>query len=150
MRWPLLVLLVLLSIGLAAPVLAVDAGKIGYVSFGEVRIQLHDADARVEVDYALDPGMNVIILLFGVGDLQKKVERALNFPSLKAGEVGLSHAVFTANGISENYGDRAYWFPPHSFGVTFPRVRVNASGYSLSFTKAQAIPRGFGYFGDMP
>jgi hypothetical protein len=150
MRWPLLVFLLLLSIGLTAPVLAIDSGKIGYVSFEQVRIQLHDADARVEVDYTLDPGMNVIVLLFGVGDLQKKVEKALNFPSLKAGEVGLSHAVFTVNGISENYGDRAYWFPPHSFGVTFPLVKVNAPGYSLSNTKARAIPRGFGYFGDMP
>jgi hypothetical protein len=150
MRWPLLMFLLLLSIGLTAPVLAIDSGKIGYVSFEQVRIQLHDADARVEVDYTLDPGMNVIVLLFGMGDLQKKVEKALNFPSLKAGEVGLSHAVFTVNGISENYGDRAYWFPPHSFGVTFPLVKVNAPGYSLSNTKARAIPRGFGYFGDMP
>jgi hypothetical protein len=150
MRWPLLVLLILLFISLAAPVLAADAGKIGYVSFGEVRIQLHGTDARVEVDYTLDPGMNVIILLFGVGDLQKKVEKALNFPSLKAGEVGLSHAVFTVNGISENYGDRAYWFPPHSFGVTIPLVKVNAAGYSMSYTKTRAIQKGFGYFGDMP
>ena len=150
MRWPLLVLLVLLSIGPAAPVLAIDAGRIGYVSFEQVRIQLHDADARVEVDYTLDPGMHVIILLFGVGDLQKKVERSLNFPSLKAEEVGLSHAVFSVNGISEDYGDRAYWFPAHSFGVTFPQVKVNAPGYSLSFTRARYLPKGFGYFGDAP
>ena len=150
MRWPLLVLLVLLSIGFAAPVLAIDAGKIGYVSFEQVRIQLHDGNARVEVDYALDPGMNLIILLFGAGDLQKKVERSLNFPSLKAEEVGSSHAVFTVDDVSDNYGDRAYWFRPHSFGVTFPQVKVNAPGYSLSYTRARAIPRGFGYFGDLP
>jgi len=150
MRWPLLVLLVLLSIGLAAPVLAIDAGKIGYVSFGEARIHLHEVNARVEVDYTLDPGMNLIILLFGAGDLQKKVERSLNFPSLKAEEVGLSHAVFTVYGVSENYGDRAYWFLPHSFGVTFPQVKVDAPGYSVSYTGARAIPRGFGYFGNIP
>ena len=150
MRWPLLVLLILLLIGLAAPVLAIDAGKIGYVSFERVRIQLHDADARVEVDYALDPGMNLIILLFGAGDLLKKVERSLNFPSLKTEEVGASHAVFTVDDVSDNYGDRAYWFRPHSFGVTFPQVKVNAPGYSLSYTRVRAIPRGFGYFGDMP
>jgi hypothetical protein len=150
MRWPLLVLLVLLSIGLAAPVLAIDADKIGYISFEQVRIQLHDADARIEVDYTLDPGMNVIILLFGVGDLQKKVEKALNFPSLKAEGVGLSHAAFIVNGASEDYGNRAYWFPAHGFGVTFPLVKVNAPGYSLSYTRAREIPRGFGYFGNMP
>jgi hypothetical protein len=150
MRWSLLVLLLLLSIGLAAPVLAIDAGKIGYVSFEQVRIQLHDGNARVEVDYALDPGMNLIILLFGAGDLQKKVERSLNFPSLKAEEVGPSHAVFTVDDVSDNYGDRAYWFRPHSFGVTFPQVKVNAPGYSTAFTRTRAIPKGFGYFGDLP
>jgi hypothetical protein len=149
MRWPLLVLLVLLIIGLAAPALAVDAGKIGYVSFGEVRIQLHDTDARVEVDYSLDPGMNLIILLFGAGDLQKKIERSLNFPSLKAEEVGPSHAAFIVADVSDNYGDRAYWFRPHTFGVTFPLVKVNAPGYSVSFIRTHAIPRGFGYFGEM-
>jgi hypothetical protein len=150
MRWPLLVLLILLLIGLAHPVLAIDGNRIGYATFEQVRIQLHDADARVEVDYTLDPGMNVIIILFGAGDLQKKVERSLNFPSLKAEEVGLSHAVFTVNDVSEDHGDRAYWFPAHIFGVTFPQVKVNAPGYSLSFTRVRAIPKGFGYFGDAP
>jgi len=150
MRWPLRVLLILLLIGLVLPVLAIEGNKIGYVSFEQVRIQLHDADARVEVDYTLDPGMNLIILLFGSGDLQRKIERALNFPSLKAEEVGLSHGVFTAYGVSENYGDRAYWSPPHSFGVTFPQVKVYAPGYSMAFTRVRAIPKGFGYFGEMP
>jgi hypothetical protein len=150
MRWPLRILLVLLLIGLALPVLAIDENKIGYISFEQVRIQLHDGNARVEVDYTLDPGMNLIILLFGVGDLEKKVERSLNFPSLKAEEVGPSHAAFTVEGASENYGDRAYWFPTHSFGVTFPQVKVNAPGYTMTFTWVHAIPRGFGYFGEMP
>ena len=152
MRWPLPELLVflLLLIGLVHPVLAGDGSKIGYVSFEEARIQLQDGKARVEVDYTLDPGMPLIVVLFGSGDLQKKVERSLNFPSLKAEEVGSSHAVFTVDDVSDNYGDRAYWFRPHSFGVTFPQVKVNAPGYSLSYTRARAIPRGFGYFGDLP
>jgi hypothetical protein len=150
MRWPLRVLLLLLLIGLVLPVLAIDGNRIGYVSFEEARIQLHDGDARVDVDYTLDPGMNLIILFFGVGDLQKKVERSLNFPSLKAEEVGPSHAAFTVYDVSEYYGDRAFWFMPHSFGVTFPQVKVNAPGYSLSFTGVRAIPRGFGYFGEVP
>ncbi|MGA2933909.1 MAG: hypothetical protein ABSD81_01985 [Methanomicrobiales archaeon] len=150
MRWPLRVLFILLLVGLVLPALAIDENRIGYVSFEAVRIQLNNGDARVEVDYTLDPGMNLIILLFGVGDLQKKVERSLNFPSLKAGEVGPSHAVFTIEGASEDYGNRAYWFPPHSFGVTFPLVKVNAPGYMVAFTRARAIPKGFGYFGDLP
>jgi hypothetical protein len=150
MRWPLRVLLLLLLIGLVLPVLAIDGNRIGYVSFEEARIQLHDGDARVDVDYTLDPGMNLIILFFGVGDLQKKVERSLNFPSAKAMEVGLSRAIFTVDNAAENYGNRAYWFPAHCFGVTFPRVKVIAPGYSLSFTRAGAIPKGFGYCGEMP
>ena len=150
MSWPLRVLLVLLLIGLVLPTLAIEENRIGYVSFEQARIQLLDGNARVEVDYALDPGMNLIILFFGVGDLQKKVERSLNFPSLRAEEMGSSHAVFTVYDVSENYGDRAYWFQPHSFGVTFPLVKVNAPGFSMAFTRVRAIPRGFGYFGDMP
>ena len=150
MRCLLLVPVLLLLAGLAIPVYAADENRIGYVSFNQVSIQLRNEMAVVEVDYTVDPGMNLIIILFGAGDLQKKVERSLNFPSLKAGAVGPSHAVFTVFGISENYGDQAYWFPPHTFGVTFPRVEMKAPGYILSFTKAHAIPKGFGYFGEMP
>lgn len=150
MRWPLLFLLGLLLTGLALPVLAADGSKIGYVTFDQVRIQLNNDKARVEVEYTLDPGMPLIILLFGSGDLQKKVERSLNFPSLKAEEVGLSRAVFTMDDASENYGDRAYWFPPHSFGVTFPQVKVKAPGFTMAYSRARAIAKGFGYFGDTP
>ena len=149
MGWPLRVLLLLLLLtGLVLPVLAADGNRIGYVDFQQVKIQLHDADARVDVDYTLDPGMNVIILLFGVGDLQKKIERSLNFPVIRADDVGLTHAVFTVEGASENYGDRAYWFPVHSFGVTFPQVKLNAPGYTMTFTRVRSLPKGFGYFGD--
>lgn len=150
MRWPLRVLFLLLLIGLVLPVLAIDENRIGYVSFEQARIQLQDGNARVEVDYALDPGMPLIILLFGAGDLQKKVERSLNFPSLKAEEVGLSRAVFTVDDVSENYGNRAYWFPPHTFGVTFPQVKVIAPGFTKAYTGVSAIPKGFGFFGDAP
>jgi hypothetical protein len=146
MRWSLPVLLVLFLIGLVHPALAGDGNRIGYVSFDEAKIQLHDVNARVEVEYTLDPGMPLIILLFGSGDLQKKIEKSLNFPSLKAEEVGLSKAVFTAEDVSENYGNRAYWFSPHSFGVTFPRVEVVAPGFTMSYTRTAAIPKGFGFF----
>jgi hypothetical protein len=147
MRPPLPVLLVLVLSALALPALAAEGNRIGYVSFEEASIRLIDGKARVEVDYSLDPGMRLIIVLFGSGDLQKKIERSLNFPSAKPEEVGLSHAVYTVEGASEDYGDRAYWFPAHSFGVTFPRVQVEAPGYSLSFSETRVLPKGFGYFG---
>lgn len=150
MRWPLPVLLGLLLVILASPVLAADGHRIGYVNFEQVRIGLTNEKARVEVDYTLDPGMKLVLLLFGYGDLEKKLERALNFPSLKAEEVGLSHAIFTVEDAAENYGDRVYFFPAHTFGVTFPRVMVEAPGHSLSFARTRTIQRGFGYFGDMP
>jgi len=150
MRWPLLVLLALLLLALVVPVLGADENKIGYVSFEQVSLQLQNGNARVEVDYTLDPGMNLIILLFGAGDLQKKIERSLNFPSVKAEEVGLTQAIFTVDNAAENDGKGAYWFPAHSFGVTFPQVKVQTPRYSFSFTMAGAIPKGFGYFGDMP
>jgi hypothetical protein len=149
MRWPLPVLLVLLLAGLVLPVPAAEGNRIGYLSVEKVRIELHDERARVEVDYTLDPGMNLVVLLFGTGDLQRKLERSLNFRSMNAREVGLSRAVFTVDGAAEDYGDRAYWFPAHEFGVTFPRVTIQAPGYSMTFEGARSIPRGFGYFGDM-
>jgi hypothetical protein len=150
MRWSLLVLPALLLAGLALPALASEGNRIGYVSFDEVRIGLENERARIEVDYTLDPGMGLIIILFGGADLEKKVERSLNFPAARVAEVGLSHAVFTVDHAAENYGGRAYWFPAHSFGVTFPRVRVEAPGFSLYFAGTRVIPRDFGYFGDMP
>jgi hypothetical protein len=149
--FPVLVLpLLLLPAALAIPVTAADTNRVGYLSLDGVSIELHGAGATIGVDYTLDPGMGVIILLLGTGDLQRKIERALNFPSLKAGEVGLSHAVFTVDDAAESYGDQAYWFPAHSFGVTFPRVTIAAPGYSLSYLDAREIPKGFGYFGNLP
>jgi hypothetical protein len=150
MRWPLPILLALLIMGLALPVVAADWNRIGYASFEQVRMELTNEKARLEVDYTLDPGMSLVIILFGSGDLQRKLEKALNFPSMEAEEVGLSHAVFSVDDAAESYGDGAYWFRPHIFGITFPEVKVEAPGYSLDFAMASAIPAGFGYFGDMP
>jgi len=115
-----------------------------------VSIRLTNGTARAEVDYSLDPGMDLIILLFGVGDLQKKLESSLNYPSLKAEEVGLSRAVFIVPGAAEDDGNGAYWFPAHRFGVTFPLVEVRAPGQSLTFTGVQTITKEFGFFGDTP
>jgi hypothetical protein len=150
MRSLFLVLVLLLLAGLAIPVSAADTNRMGYLTIEGVTIGLHDTGARIEVTYTTDPGMHLIFLLFGTGDLQRKLEKALSFPSLKAEEVGLDHAVFTAEDAAEYYGDRAYWFPAHSFGITFPLVKVEAPGYSLSYTRASSIPKGFGYFGDNP
>jgi hypothetical protein len=150
MRYLSLVIVLLVLGGLALPAAAADTNRVGYVTFQEVRILLTGTNARVEVDYTLDPGVHLMLILFGTGDLQKKIERALNFPSLKAGEVGPGHAVFTLEDAAESYGDRAYWFPAHEFGVAFPRVEVEAPGYSRSFSTARSIPRGLGYFGDLP
>jgi len=149
MRWPLpvlLALLVLLPAVLVCPALAADGNKVGYVSFNRVQIELAGGDARIEVDYALDPGMPLIIMLFGGGDLQKKVERSLNFPSLRPEEVGLTHAVFSADGAAQDYGNGAFWFPVHDFGATFPLVQVKAPGYSMTYRNADSVPDGFGYF----
>jgi hypothetical protein len=94
--------------------------------------------------------MRLVIILFGSGDLQKKLEKALNFPSMEAEEVGLSRAVFSVEDVSESYRDGAYWFRPHLFGVVFPEVKVLAPGYSMDYAMISAIPAGFGYFGDIP
>jgi hypothetical protein len=147
MRCLSLAMALLLLGGLALPVVAADPGRLGYVSFEEVRIRFTGTDARVEVDYTLDPGVHLMIILFGTGDLQRKVERALNFPSAEYGEVGPGHAVFIVEGAAESYGDGTYWFPAHEFGVAFPRVVVEAPGYSRSFSAARAIPGGLGFFG---
>jgi hypothetical protein len=146
--FPVLVLLLLAGLGI--PGSAAGTSRIGYLSLDRVEIQLHDGDARVEVAYSLDPGVNLFILLLGSGDLQRKLEQSLNFPGARAGEVGLTHASFFVEGAAENYGDRAYWFPEHRFGVTIPSVKVRAPGYSMTFEDTQSIPRGFGYFGDGP
>jgi len=152
MRWLLPVLLSLLFLlpALAVPVFAADGSRIGYVSFDRVQIQLADGNARIDVDYSLDPGMPLIVMLFGGGDLQKKIERALNFPSLRPDEVGLTHAVFTAEGASQDYGNGAFWFPAHGFDATFPLVQVNAPGYSMTYRDADSVPEGFGYFAKAP
>jgi hypothetical protein len=150
MRWHLLLVLGLLLPALSLPALAADENRVGYLSLEGVSIELQGPEARIEVDYTLDPGMQLILLLLGTGDLQRKLERSLNFPSLKAEEVGPTRAVFTLEDATADYGDRAYWFPPHSFGATFPRVTVEAPGYSQSYTRTRSIPKGFGYFWQEP
>jgi len=150
MRRPPLVFLALLVAVLALPAFAAEYNRMGYLSLEGVSIELHGADARIVVDYTLDPGLPLVIFLFGSGDLQRKLEKALNFSSLKPEEVGLTRAVFTAEYAAESYGNQAYWFPAHHFGATFPLVRVKAPGYSLTYTGVQSTPNGFGFFGDLP
>ncbi|HMK15497.1 MAG TPA: hypothetical protein VK450_01115 [Methanomicrobiales archaeon] len=149
--FPVVLALLLLAAGLALPVSAAEANRadtnrVGYVSIEGVSISLHGSEARIGVDYTIDPGMHLIFLLFGTGDLQRKIEKALNYPSLKAGELGSGHAVFTLEGAADCSPDGACWFTAHRFGATIPRVEITAPGYSLSYTRAGSIPKGFGYF----
>lgn len=138
-------LLVLVLMALVLPAAAAGSNE-GYLGVDQVAITLDGADARIRMDYHLDGGMRFVIFFMGTGDLEKKVERVLNFPGARIEEIDTSHAVLRVEDVAVDYGDGTYWFPEHRFGLTVPLVTVKIPGYTHSFRNILLTPRGIGYY----
>ncbi|NLX49831.1 MAG: hypothetical protein GXY82_08190 [Methanospirillum sp.] len=148
MRKHLLCILVLLL--LAGAGAAADTNRYSYLQFDRVEIALSEEQARVSVEYRIDPGIRPLVAIFGRGDLHRKVRRMMGFEDAKVLSLSLDRAELLVEAASSNYGDGSFWFPAHTFGVVVPSLAVSSPQSTREFNQTDTFPRGMGHFGVAP
>jgi len=120
--------------------------RYSYITFETVDISLDGADAVVTVNYSIDTGVQVLVMLLGNHDLRTKVLHSMNFEGAKIQYADLERAVLTVDDASFDYGDGSFWFPRHSFMVTIPKLNIHTPQSTRQFFMIQQMEEGFGYF----
>ncbi len=147
MRWAAPVVILMLFAVLAAPAFAADdPARYSYISVESISINLAKEHAVVTVDYTIDDGISLLVMLLGKSDLKKKVLEVLDFENARVQRIDLDSAVIIVSNASEDYGENTYWFPAHTFNVQVPALTVTTPQETRSFENAQEIPNGVGYF----
>lgn len=145
--WPVMLIL-LLSACLTAPVTAASEDRYGYITVEEVQIKLDNGTADIHVDYQVDEGTRFIFFLFGKQDLRNKLLKILNYKDAKMKRIDLTSADFEVQEASHSYGDGIFWYPSHEFNVVVPRLSVKSPQAAKNFTQTNRFPGGMGYFAD--
>ena len=148
MRADLVLLILLLSACLTAPVFAASDDRYGYITVEEVKIQLDNGTAAIHVDYTVDEGTRFIFFLFGKQDLKNKLMKILNYEDAQMKRIDLTSADFVVQEASHSYGDGIYWYPDHDFNVVVPRLTVQSPQTMKNFTQTNRFSGGMGYFAD--
>jgi hypothetical protein len=115
MRACQVVLFLILSASVIAPVLAASEDRYGYITVEKVQILLDNGTATIHVDYTVDEGTRFIFFLFGKQDLRNKLMKILNYEDAKMIRIDLSSADFTVNEAAYSYGNGVFWYPSHEF-----------------------------------
>lgn len=139
-------IIVLLSVLLAAPVLAAEEDRYGYIKVSEVDVQLDNGTAFIHVNYTVDESTKIIFFFFGKQDLKNKLLKILNYDDAKIQRIDLEGAEFTVNEAAFSYGDGIYWYPAHTFNVVIPQLTVRSPQVERNFTMVREFPSGIGYF----
>ncbi|TAJ44657.1 hypothetical protein [Methanofollis fontis] len=137
-------LLLILSV-VVAPAAATD-GRYSYITVTSVDVALENENATVTLTYTIDEGIQILVHFLGMSDLRTKVIDIANFKNAEILEIDMEHAVLLVPGAGLDYGEGAYWFPKHEFGVAVPVLTVTSPQDSRTFTNTTDFPRGMGYF----
>jgi len=137
--------LVLLALCIA-PTSAANDPRYGYITLDSIHINLHDANATVDMHYTVDEGTRFIFFLLGEQDLKNKLITILNFDNVQAQYINFTDAEFIVNNASYSYGDGVFWFPSHQFNVVVPKLIVETPQTERNFTNTNIFPDGIGYF----
>jgi hypothetical protein len=148
MRVCAVVLVLFLSVCIAAPVLAASEDRYGYIKIEEVQIQLDNGTAAIHVDYTVDEGTRFIFFLFGKQDLKNKLLKILNYNDAQIKRIDLSSADFVVQEAAYSYGNGIFWYPAHDFNIVIPSLSVRSPQAIKNFTQANQFPGGMGYFAD--
>ena len=140
------ILLILLINAMMVPVLAANAEKYSYITVKEVNITVENERAEIEIDYSIDEGIRLLVLLLGNGDLKAKVLKIVNYENARIQDINLERATIVLEKASEDYGDGTYWFPEHEFGVVVPTLNVKTPQTVRRFNMTKEIPSGIGHF----
>ena len=148
MRACAVMLFLILSACLMAPVLAAGDERYGYITVEEVQIQLENGTATIHVDYSVDEGTRFIFFLFGKQDLKNKLMTILNYRDARMKRIDLSSADFEVVEAAHSYGNGVFWYPAHDFNIVIPSLSVRSPQAMKNFTQTSRFPGGMGYFTD--
>ncbi|MDH7593210.1 MAG: hypothetical protein QHG99_02500 [Methanomicrobiales archaeon] len=144
-------LLIAISLILASgitiiPAAAESDSRYSYITVKAVGIYLQDRSANIQIEYELDPAAKILVILLGKSDLKSKLTRILNYENAPVRSIDLASAVFSIDDEVIDYGDGAYWFPEHRFGVTIPSLTITTPQTRYTYRFTDELPKGFGYF----
>jgi len=148
MRARAVALLLLFLLCLAAPVLAADEQRYGYLKVSDIAVRLDNGTADISVNYTVDEGTRFIFFLFGKQDLVNKLMTILNYNDARIRHINLTNADFSVDDASISYGNGVYWYPAHSFNVVIPNLTISSPQVTRNFTMVKEFPSGIGYFGE--
>ena len=147
MRWVTVgVVLMLLSALIVPAVAENDDEKYSYITVKDVTIHLVKEQAVITMNYKIDDGVGLLVLLLGKSDLKRKVLDILNFNDAEVQRIDLEHAVVLVNNASDDYGRGSYWFPAHRFEVVVPSLTVITPQDVKYYENVSEFSEGLGYF----
>ncbi len=129
-----------------APVTAVNEERYSYITVESITIHLVDERAVITIDYAIDDGIRLLVLLLGKSDLKDKVLQILDYPDATVYRADLDRAIVFVDNASYDYGSGSYWFPTHRFKVLVPSLTVITPQDVRFYKNVQEFPNGIGYF----
>ncbi|MCX6692437.1 MAG: hypothetical protein NTW33_10445 [Methanoregula sp.] len=150
MRAQAIAILVVILLGIAIPVSAVDEERYGYIKVQDVTVQLKNDTAVINVNYAVDEGTRIIFFLLGKQDLKNKLYHILNYDGAQMRRINLSSAEFFVDGAAYSYGKGIYWYPTHAFNIVIPSLSVQSPQITRTFFMTNSFPDGMGYFDTEP
>ena len=140
-------ILLVLCLSLIAPASALYENRYSYLSVEKVTVHLEEKVATIDVDYAIDDGIRLLVSLLGRTDLNHKVMRVINYDNARIQQIDLTHARLVVDNASSDYGAGSFWYPSHQFGVTIPELEIITPQTNRNFTSTAVFPKGIGYFG---
>lgn len=146
MRAYAVVLLILLTLSMAVPVMAVNEDRYSYITVQDVQINLNNGSADIHVSYKVDEGTRFIFFILGKQDLKNKLMKILNYEDARMNRIDLSSADFTVEDAALSYGKGIYWYPSHEFNIVIPTLSVKTPQVTRNFTMTKEFPSGVGYF----
>lgn len=147
MRQVAVFLLLVLCMSLIAPASALYENRYSYLSVEKVTVHLEEKSATIDVDYAIDDGVRLLVSILGRTDLNRKVMHIINYDNARISQIDLNHARLVVDNASYDYGEGSFWYPSHQFRVTIPTLEVKSPQQSRDFASTSVFPKGIGYFG---
>ena len=146
MRARAIAILLMFLLCIAAPVMAANDDRYGYITVEEIQVQLDNGTAIIHVNYSVDESTRFIFFLLGKQDLKNKLLKILNYEDAQIKRIDLSSADFTLNNAAYSYGNGIYWYPSHEFNVVIPALSVQSPQSTRNFSMTRKFPGGMGYF----
>jgi hypothetical protein len=146
MKWIAFVVALMLLSALIPPAIAEGEERYSYIAVRDITVRLENEDAFVTMNYTVDGGIRLLVLLLGKSDLKQKALNILNFNDTEVRYLDLDRIEVRVNNVSDDYGRGSYWFPAHRFGVVVPSITIITPQDVRYYENVSEIPDGLGYF----